>query len=433
MGFFRAVTAFSLLLPICAGCSPFRNRIPSECVSPKLLDRPRDSQNSINFLCLRQDPAPVYILGPRDILGIYIEGIVQEEGNLPPVMQRMANVHLPPAIGRAVPVREDGTISLPFVPPIVAAGRSVTDLETVIHRAYTEEHQILARNHDQVIVTIMQPRTYNVLVIREDAGTTGGPGTAGMTPGGMGPGGTTWGSNKRGMTYSLDLPAQENDVLHALSASGGLPGLDAKNEITILRGRFVDAVTRDNIVKQLTDLSAINGDPLSGGRNIVRIPLRYGPDDPAPRLQQSDIILGNGDIILIESRQAEIFYTGGVLGGGQHPIPRDYDLDILGAIAIASSASGGIAASPGARGGSFGTSIGGGNGLLPPTRIVVVRMIDGKQVPISVDMKKALVDPNSRILIQPNDIVILEYTEFEMAINTILGMIQFNYLFNNNR
>ena len=48
--------------------------------------------------------------------------------------------------------------------------------------------------------------------------------------------------------------------------------------------------------------------------------MRYGPDDPAPRLQQNDIILGNGDIILIESRSGDLLYRR-VAGGRPAPDP----------------------------------------------------------------------------------------------------------------
>ncbi len=41
--------------------------------------------------------------------------------------------------------------------------------------------------------------------------------------------------SKRGSAHVVDLPAYENDVLHALSISGGLPGYDAFNEVWVLR------------------------------------------------------------------------------------------------------------------------------------------------------------------------------------------------------
>ncbi len=54
-----------------------------------------------------------------------------------------------------------------------------------------------------------------------------------------------------------------------------------------------------------------------------------------PSFRPEDIILEEGDVVYIESRDAEVFYTGGLLPGGEFPIPRDYDLDVLGAMALA--------------------------------------------------------------------------------------------------
>ncbi len=82
--------------------------------------------------------------------------------------------------------------------------------------------------------------------------------------------------------------------------------------------------------------------------NILRIPLRL-PPGVIPNIRPEDIILEDGDIVMIDSREAEVFYTGGLLPGGEWPIPRDYDLDILGAMAIAG---GGIAGSAQGMGGA---------------------------------------------------------------------------------
>ena len=166
----------------------------------------------------------MYLVGPRDILGIYIQGVLeQSEGGLPP-MQRASNSRLPPAIGQPVPVREDGTISLPFVPPIMAEGRSVADLEVIIRKAYTEEHQIIPPNRDRIIVTLIATADLQRPIDRQDRGTSAGGGAAG---------GITLGSTKHGMTYSVDLPAKRTTSCTPCSASGGLPGLDAR-----MRSRF---------------------------------------------------------------------------------------------------------------------------------------------------------------------------------------------------
>ncbi len=52
-------------------------------------------------------------------------------------------------------------------------------------------------------------------------------------------------------------------------------------------------------------------------RHIVRIPIRLSPGEPV-NIREQDIILCDGDIVFIESRETEVFYTGGLLGGGQY-------------------------------------------------------------------------------------------------------------------
>ena len=69
------------------------------------------------------------------------------------------------------------------------------------------------------------------------------------------------------------------------------------------------------------------------GRTI-RIPLRVQDCTPL-NITEHDVELNDGDIIFIQSRDDEVFYIGGLLGGGQYTLPRDHDIDILEAIAIA--------------------------------------------------------------------------------------------------
>ena len=47
-----------------------------------------------------------------------------------------------------------------------------------------------------------------------------------------------------------------------------------------------------------------------------------------------------------------------------------------------------------------------------------------------IDLNKALQDPSQRVLIKPNDIVILRYTITEEIGNALLNMIQINYFLN---
>ena len=157
----------------------------------------------------------------------------------------------------------------------------------------------------------------------------------------------------------------------------------------------------------------------------IKIPLRLGPGDPPLNLKPEDVILNPGDIVFIESRTADVFYTGGLLPGKQIPVPRDYDLDVLGAIAMAG---GQIAAGAGANPSNLARATIGS--IFPPTRVVVLRNVDGEFKSFKLSTKTAVTNPQERILIQPNDFVILEYTEFELMMNIMLNNVNMNFSLN---
>jgi len=164
-----------------------------------------------------------------DVLGIYIQGITGD-AEVPPPVNFADQDNTTPAIGYPVPIRDDGYISLPLIAPLRVIGLTVGEAEAKIIRAYTQDKKILLEGNEKIIVTLMQRRTYNVLVIREDGGTISN---------------SNRGLNRNEIyldeglnteSFSIELPAYENDVLHALSETGGMPGETAKNEIVILRG-----------------------------------------------------------------------------------------------------------------------------------------------------------------------------------------------------
>jgi len=360
------------------------------------------------------------MLGPGDTLGIYVEGVLGSRDEPPPVhFPERFQRELPPAIGYPIPIREDGTLPLPLVPPIMANGLTITQLETAIRKSYTEDQKILVPGRDRIIVTLMRPRNYKVLVIREDVQPKN------VESRKESPGEFALGSERLGSATLVELRAYENDVLHALGESGGLPGVMAKNELVILRGSFDEAQDLAPLLDDIDNYIQVSDDASKDPKNVIRIPLRGRPGEPVQKLRQEDIILGNGDIVYIQSRDAEVFYTGGLLEGGQFPIPRDYDLDVLGAMAMAG---GSIAA---AAGGVGKNGIGAGVGsIFPPTRLLVLRVVDGRQNVIEVDLKQAMRDPGQRILIEPNDFVVLEYRPTEVVMNTILSVFQVNMSLN---
>lgn len=153
-------------------------------------------------------------------------------------------------------------------------------------------------------------------------------------------------------------------------------------------------------------------DPTIDGPQIIRIPIRVGPGE-VPHIREQDIILEDGDIVFIEARHSEVFYTGGLLGGGQYTLPRDYDLHALEAVSIA-QAMGGM----GGGGGGRTASSGGVSALnqdvtISASKLIVVRRLaDGTRVPIEVDLNRAKRDMTGRenIIIQPGDYLYLQYS-----------------------
>ena len=417
-----ALTCLALLCFAASGCSFGNNlnaipvsRVPREVLQADLKDNYKD----ISLLRLRQDPPDAYLLGPGDMLGIYIKGVLGNEQELPPV-HYPEDGNRPPAIGYPVPIREDGTLALPLISPIEVEGMTLVEATTAVTHAYTVPKQYIKKGEEAIIITLIQQRKIRVLVIREEGG-----GVADVS--------------KRGTGHVVDLPAYENDVLHALSETGGMPGTDAKNEILIYRGLYSAGVDADTILNGLCqdchdceDPCFCNEAPIPDPPNVTRIPLRYNPAHP-PMFTQQDIILGEGDIIIIRSRDDETFYTAGVLGGGEFPLPRDKDLDIIGAIALAGGPLGNSGTGVGAIGGGGRGGFGGGGGgqqqACQPSEAIVVRELPcGNSITMKIDLNKALQNPSERILIQPNDIVMVRYTIQEEIGNLLANVFQVNYL-----
>lgn len=402
------------LLVTLAGCKSYgpTDLVPATEVLNASCCKP-DTETQINFLTLRRNPPEEYVLGKGDTLGIYIQGITGDKEVPPPV-------HFPddnggnPALGYPVPVRDDGYISLPLITPVKVSGLTVGEAESKIIRAYTKDKKILLEGNEKIIVTLMKRRMYNVLVIREDINSNS------STQNSLNRNQIYLDEAKQTQSFSIELPAYENDVLHALSETGGMPGERAKNELVVLRGGMNRMKQDSNAIVQ-----AIGG--LSGGEaqtidqaNVVRIPIKGEPGS-FPQLSESDITLEDGDVVYIEGREREVFYTGGLLEGGRFPLPRDYDIDVLEAMAMAG---GSVSAAAGSTGG-----IGGGGGIMPATQVTVLRKCGCEQVAIDVDLRYALANPSERVIIQPGDFIVLEYRKNELITNSLASILRFGGIF----
>ena len=364
-----------------------------------------EDAEKINFLTLRRQPPESYVLGGGDTLGIYIQGITGDKDTPPPV-HFPEDPGLQPALGYPVPIRDDGNISLPLIDPIRLEGLTLAQAEDRIREAYTKDREILLEGSDKIIVTLIQRRTYNVLVIREDSTDSREISFRNNE--------VFLDDERQGQTYSIELPAYENDVLHALSETGGMPGEGAVNEIVIIRdGLNLGISSPDAIITAVDNLNA----PLLSQANVTRIPIE-STDGILPELTEQEITLNDGDVIFIEGRKREVFYTSGLLEGGRFPIPRDYEIDVLEAIAIAGGA-GRSNRSAGSR----------GTGVVPPTRVLILREHNCQFCTIEVDLRCANSDPSQRVIIQPGDIINLEFRQNEAILNTIVSVFQFGSVF----
>jgi hypothetical protein len=400
--------AAACLAGLGGGCAALTNPValgvPVRHVPPELLAQPRSGEQTIPLSLLRQPSPDAYRLAPGDVLGVVIDRFLGDPNqplpvNAPTFFQNLPQYQrrYPPALGYPVPVQDDGTIDLPLAGAVRVAGLTLREAREAIRRLYIDKDLIKPEGTERIIVTLVQPRQYAVLVLRQEAiNFATGPESVVTAP-----------ISKRGVGFELDLPAYENDVLHALARTGGLPGLDAYNEVIIQRDAFHDVHQRGALLGNLGCLPA-DRNPLPAlglGGEVIRIPLRLPPGQQ-PSIRLEDVVLRTGDVVFLEARDQEVFYTGGLLPPGFHVLPRDHDLDVVEAIALVRGP-----LINGAFGGSnlSGVLINPGFGNPSPTELTVLRRTPGgQQVPIFVDLVKALRDPRERILVKAGDVLILQ-------------------------
>ncbi|WP_417730744.1 polysaccharide biosynthesis/export family protein [Rosistilla oblonga] len=412
-------------IAMCTGCSSLTqpiNGVPARRLPPQFFAPPKNNLVPVDISLLSQEAPRNYILDSNDVLGVYIEGVLPFNApdvtpQLPPVHFPEADSTLPPSIGFPIAIAEDGTISLPLVEPIDVRGMTIDQVRELIRQAYIKA-EILKDEKARPVVTLIKERTYDVIVVRQDQQS--------LTTNDVNRGSEFQRGSFQGASGNIvKLPAYQNDVLHALMETGGLPGVTAKNEVKILRAGQADKLKRMEIIaqhyreleNQRRQNPCLCPPAPPEDDTAIRIPLRI-PPGVVPDIRPQDVLLKSGDIVYIESRDREVFYTGGLLPGGEHPLPRDYDLDVLGAMAIAGTGLGSQVNGGGGGGGLNARSVGG----VPPGRLYILRKTPCEgQVAIEVDLAAATNDPRQRPLVQAGDILILQYKCEEEILNFGLG------------
>jgi len=321
-------------------------RLPAEVLGPS-----RAGFEPVPLSLLRQKEPDAYRVDAGDVLTVFAEDVLGVRDQIPITPNPDPRGPKPAAQGYPLTVQSDGTILIPEVPPIPVRGLTLTEVRAAIVKAITVDKKLIVPGKERVIVDLLKPRQYRVLVVREDGAPA--PGETAMC-----------GEGKKGAGFTLMLEAYHNDLLEALNRTGGLPGPCGKSEAIIRRGPCPP------------------GDPT---RRDVRIPLRSHPGEPVP-FTEADILLFDGDTVLIPAREPEVYTIVGGTGAGcgTHPLPRDADLRVVEALARVSCPT-------------------------PACGLVTVLRPVGcsRQVPILVDLAEALRDPRENILVQPGDTIVL--------------------------
>ena len=393
-------SAAVVLILTSTGChlvSSAAKSVPAHRLDPNLFDCPRESLVPVPFSALGQPKPQEHVIGAGDTLAIYIFGVFPANEEETPILQRSQalNQRYYPARGSVVgpatglPIRVDdmGNVDLPLIGPISLQGKTMAGAIESIREAYRKE-RVLKEGLERITVTLIMPRVRRVVVLRED---TPSPNVALVPP-------VVNAEIHRGSGEVIDLPVYENDVLHALAATGGLPGTDAARELFVIRREAAinPAMMNAQALEKMTQQQAQGEHP-----HVIRIPLATRPCDTF-KLHDGDTILEEGDVLFVPRRN-EYFVAGGLLPGGRIALPRDEDIDVIEAIAMASGSAGGPL---GLDGGVL--SNGRPGYIREATRVMILRKLpDGRQMNIRVDLDRAINDAKERIRIMPDDVVML--------------------------
>jgi protein involved in polysaccharide export with SLBB domain len=385
-----------------AGCTamtnPVADGIPVRLLPPELLGPSKANYQTIPLNILGQPQPDAYRLDAGDILGISAKDFIADQLPPPvaaaPTLQGHEQNRLAPTSGHPVPVQEDGKIALPGIPKLSVKGLTLDEARVAIQNHY-KDLNLEPVPREKITVTLLHPRQTQVLVFRQEA-TAFAAGQDGPVP-----------TSKRNTGHLVDLPAYKNDVLHALVRTGGLPDLDAYNEIII---------HRDGLRDKQQKVSTWTGE-------TIRIPLRMPVGAPLP-FGKEETLLRNGDVVFLEARDEQVFFTAGILPPGKHVLPRDHDLDVIEAISMVRGP-----LYNGAFGGSnlSGTMIAAGLGNPSPSLLVVLRRVPNRgQVAIAVDLRAAMRFPQERIVIRPGDVLVLQEKPAE-ALARYMSQTLFNF------
>ena len=406
----------------CHAITDVHESVPASRLPRHLAAEPKEGRQVIPFTTLGQEKPASHIVGAGDQLSVYVFGVLPPGTETTPILERTQPInqrYYPPhgsvvgaTAGLPVLVDQDGAVELPLVGKVQLSGLTLPEATTAVKNAYRDK-QITKEDTERVIVSLVTARVHRIVVLRED---TPSSVVQLVSPGQVD-------HIHRGSADVVDLPVYENDVLHALSITGGLPGTDAAREIWVFkRSGIADprVITSEELQVRAASYSGSDGN----NGQVIRIPLTGCPGEDVA-FSAKDVVVEDGDVVYVPRRE-EYFYVGGLVTGAKIPLPRDQDIDVIEAVALANGSVGGPLGRDGQvlAGGSPGQ-------IVRPTRVIILRELpDGRQLPIRVDLARAMVDQKERILIQPNDVVMLQFKPHQTVFNSIVNMFNFSVLVN---
>ena len=218
-------------LPGCQAFHPLEG-VPAGTLSDAFRTPVRSPRTVIDLSLLGQPRPAVYRYDTGDVIGVFVNTLLGPEGIDPPPTIAETTRNLIPGLGYPFLVGRDGTIDLPELGPVFVRGLTKAELTNRLKELSKANTLGPEDDPDEVedpvvLVSTIKERTIRVVVFRDELGpdgavdnnTTGIGGARFDTPTGQ----------------VVDLPAYENDVLHALAATGGPPSLEGDTTITVTR------------------------------------------------------------------------------------------------------------------------------------------------------------------------------------------------------
>ncbi|MEQ1827398.1 MAG: M56 family metallopeptidase [Pirellula sp.] len=189
---------------------------------------------------LAQEPPRQYRIDSGDELG-YSPSIAGHQGVL------------------SLPVDKKGNIELPNTKPLYVRGLTLEEAQELVRSNYSDNTKSPDGGKRRQSLTLIKERTYDITVTRDDL-------------------------NSRS-TVRYKLPAYQNDVLHALMVSGGMPSGMAEDQI-----RIVPSVSQSNYA--------------TSGSTVI-VPIRSPSGQPIS-IPRENIVLKDFDRVIVAYKKPEL-------------------------------------------------------------------------------------------------------------------------------